>query len=148
MCNFYLMYWVEGDHILQESYCVTQGPPHWHWSNMRGIHDENAPKDASIIPGTDKLLEASQQFMEEAKTIFGDAGRHINEEFLKLVQELQDQMDSEGDAEDYYPDVREDEAGWVDRMYPYQQWPQQGDDNGYYPMYEREQFPEDRPLPY
>ena len=56
MCNFYLMYWVEGDQIMNDNYCVSPGPPSWYWSDVRALHTENIPSDASIVPGTDKVF--------------------------------------------------------------------------------------------
>ena len=55
MCNFYLMYWVEGDEIMNDNYCVSPGPPSWYWSDVRALHTENIPSDASVVPGTDKV---------------------------------------------------------------------------------------------
>ena len=31
MCNFYLMYWVEGPVSLKKKDCFTAGPPLWTW---------------------------------------------------------------------------------------------------------------------
>lgn len=44
MCNFYLMYWVEGTEPLDLKYCFTSGPPSYHWENshMNHIPDEEA----------------------------------------------------------------------------------------------------------
>lgn len=33
MCNFYLMYWVDGDNELDRKYCFSAGPPLYYWSN-------------------------------------------------------------------------------------------------------------------
>ena len=35
MCNFYMMYYVEGDKILEEQYCTTMGPPNWYFQNFK-----------------------------------------------------------------------------------------------------------------
>jgi peptidylglycine monooxygenase len=32
MCNFYMMYWVEGDRVLQDNTCFSPGPPEYYWS--------------------------------------------------------------------------------------------------------------------
>ncbi|CAH0405643.1 unnamed protein product [Chilo suppressalis] len=47
MCNFYLMYWVEGGSPLQQKYCFSAGPPYYYWSR--------APEGFNRIPD----LEAS-----------------------------------------------------------------------------------------
>ena len=33
MCNFYLMYYVDGDRILEQKNCFTYGPPVYYWKN-------------------------------------------------------------------------------------------------------------------
>ena len=35
MCNFYMMYYVEGDKILDNQYCTTYGPPSWYFKNSK-----------------------------------------------------------------------------------------------------------------
>ncbi|XP_026293326.2 peptidylglycine alpha-hydroxylating monooxygenase [Frankliniella occidentalis] len=44
MCNFYLMYWVEGTKPLDVKYCFTEGPPRYHWDSAHFNHipDEEA----------------------------------------------------------------------------------------------------------
>lgn len=56
MCNFYMMYYVDGERIAEENYCFTPGPPDWNWFQLDGLHPENAPLDASIIPGDRKSV--------------------------------------------------------------------------------------------
>merc|ERR1711936_1168179 len=34
MCNFYLMYWVEGKDTIQPNTCSTRGPPTWSWGGL------------------------------------------------------------------------------------------------------------------
>jgi peptidylglycine monooxygenase len=34
MCNFYFMYYVDGDHILDDNMCVSSGPPNWYFENF------------------------------------------------------------------------------------------------------------------
>lgn len=33
MCNFYLMYFVKNDDPLKVKYCISDGPPFYHWEN-------------------------------------------------------------------------------------------------------------------
>lgn len=56
MCNFYMMYWVDGDHIMKNSYCFTEGPPGWNWGKFPNINADGAPMNASIVPGKLCLL--------------------------------------------------------------------------------------------
>jgi peptidylglycine monooxygenase len=38
MCNFYLMYWVEGDRTLLDNTCFSPGSPQYHWSKEAGLN--------------------------------------------------------------------------------------------------------------
>jgi peptidylglycine monooxygenase len=38
MCNFYLMYFVEGDRILRDNTCFSPGAPEYHWSSEAGLN--------------------------------------------------------------------------------------------------------------
>lgn len=33
MCNFYMMYWVDGDQLLNDDVCTSSGPPHYYFGN-------------------------------------------------------------------------------------------------------------------
>ena len=57
MCNFYMMYYVDGDNLLDAQYCQRAGPPHWYWSDMESVHVENAPADASADPESNKVFK-------------------------------------------------------------------------------------------
>lgn len=35
MCNFYMMYYVEGDRPLDNNYCVSPGPPSWYFDQFK-----------------------------------------------------------------------------------------------------------------
>ncbi|VDO95851.1 unnamed protein product [Soboliphyme baturini] len=41
MCNFYLMYWVDGDQTLTKNMCASHGPPLSYW-NFRSIPEKEA----------------------------------------------------------------------------------------------------------
>jgi peptidylglycine monooxygenase len=47
MCNFYLMYWVEGKQPISPNTCFSRGPPTWSWGGLRllgrGAGLENIP---------------------------------------------------------------------------------------------------------
>jgi peptidylglycine monooxygenase len=47
MCNFYMMYWVNGDKTLADSTCYSPGPPYYYWDRDGGL--TNIPKDASTL---------------------------------------------------------------------------------------------------
>lgn len=47
MCNFYIMYWVEGTEPLEQQVCVSEGSPRYYWENdpyLNNIPDEEASK--------------------------------------------------------------------------------------------------------
>lgn len=50
MCNFYLMYYVDGDEPLDQKYCFTAGPPYYYWSNQQDqLGLSRIPEDASQL---------------------------------------------------------------------------------------------------
>lgn len=38
MCNFYLMYWVDGEDVLSNNICFSPGPPNYHWGKEAGLN--------------------------------------------------------------------------------------------------------------
>jgi peptidylglycine monooxygenase len=38
MCNFYLMYWVDGDETLRDNTCYSSGPPGYYWTTEAGLN--------------------------------------------------------------------------------------------------------------
>ena len=38
MCNFYMMYWVDGDQLLSDDVCTSAGPPTYYFRNDRVCH--------------------------------------------------------------------------------------------------------------
>jgi len=45
MCNFYMMYWVEGTKLLSDSTCFSPGPPNYYWAKEGGL--TNIPDTAA-----------------------------------------------------------------------------------------------------
>jgi peptidylglycine monooxygenase len=43
MCNFYMMYYVKGDRILNSQSCFTPGPPRYHLDDFRVSLNSNQP---------------------------------------------------------------------------------------------------------
>jgi peptidylglycine monooxygenase len=33
MCNFYMMYWVDGDQLLENDVCASPGPPNYYFGH-------------------------------------------------------------------------------------------------------------------
>jgi len=45
MCNFYMMYWVEGDDTLEDNTCLSPGPSKYFWEKEAGL--SNIPEKES-----------------------------------------------------------------------------------------------------
>jgi len=39
MCNFYMMYWVEGTQTLSDNTCLSPGPPEYFWAKEGGLNN-------------------------------------------------------------------------------------------------------------
>ena len=57
MCNFYVMYWMDGNELPGNSYCFTDGPPRYSWEDSDNLDARDAPANASVIPGTEVVIE-------------------------------------------------------------------------------------------
>jgi peptidylglycine monooxygenase len=44
MCNFYMLYWVLGNHPVTPQTCFSSGPPHWSWATwgLKNVPEEEA----------------------------------------------------------------------------------------------------------
>lgn len=49
MCNFYVMYWVDGREPLNQKYCFTMGPPFYYWDKGYPFLNNIPTKEASTI---------------------------------------------------------------------------------------------------
>jgi peptidylglycine monooxygenase len=47
MCNFYMMYWVEGQNTLSDNTCFSPGPPNYYWGKQGGL--TNIPDTAASM---------------------------------------------------------------------------------------------------
>lgn len=59
MCNFYIMYWVDGENLLTNNMCYTGGPPHWYFKDFKGdtiksLSMDEVPENASEVPDVQK----------------------------------------------------------------------------------------------
>ena len=90
MCNFYIMYYVDGDKTLRNNYCFTAGPPNWTWDDFGGLDAALAPLTASIIPGTDQFLEATRRMMDDQR-------QRLDDELARLLASMQEDRDDDGD---------------------------------------------------
>ncbi|XP_067666328.1 probable peptidylglycine alpha-hydroxylating monooxygenase 1 isoform X1 [Haliotis asinina] len=67
MCNFYIMYYVEGKDIMNENYCFTSGPPNYSWADFRegDLALGDKPETVSTVPGSSEPLEEGKDEMGE-----------------------------------------------------------------------------------
>ena len=86
MCNFYIMYYVDGDETLSENYCLPPGSPSWSWDDFGGLDAALAPRSASIVPGTDQVIAATRDVME-------DNSQHLDDQLARLLSSFQDAND-------------------------------------------------------
>jgi len=50
MCNFYIMYWVEGEQLLDDGVCASAGPPSYYFRRNKDLNIDNIPDSAFRIP--------------------------------------------------------------------------------------------------
>jgi len=50
MCNFYMMYWVDGDQLLNDDVCTSPGPPQYYFRHDRHLNVDKIPENAFRIP--------------------------------------------------------------------------------------------------
>lgn len=60
MCNFYVMYYVDGKDLPKDNSCFTAGPPSWNWEKEGGLL--GAPNLASMLPGGEFLKQSMGEF--------------------------------------------------------------------------------------
>lgn len=62
MCNFYVMYYVDGDELPHQKYCFSQGPLNWNWRDFyfhRRLQLAQAPNTISVEPETGTMYQQS-----------------------------------------------------------------------------------------
>jgi len=103
MCNFYIMYYIDGDATLTDHYCFTPGPPSWSWNDFGGLDTVLAPLSASIDPLNDQFLAATGPLIDQS----------VDDQLAHLLASLQ----AGHDVDDYvmrygaapYDDVNDDD---------------------------------------
>ncbi|KAL8606904.1 hypothetical protein ACOMHN_048700 [Nucella lapillus] len=62
MCNFYVMYYVDGHKLLSITDCISRGGPDWYLKNYRdqkALNLKDMPSTASTVPGTQNPILAT-----------------------------------------------------------------------------------------
>ncbi|XP_046357220.1 probable peptidylglycine alpha-hydroxylating monooxygenase 1 isoform X1 [Haliotis rufescens] len=97
MCNFYIMYYVDGKTIMDDNYCFTSGPPNWSWEKF-GQGDlalEDMPNTVSWPPGSSEPLEEGKDDVarddESLESILDNLQpRELEELYEELAEEGKD----------------------------------------------------------
>ncbi len=96
MCNFYMMYYVDGDQILENNVCASQGPPKWYFENFKDSNGQPLdisaiPLDASDIPKSDETPNMIHAHHNEDKKKYLNQNdmfrRYQNDELEQLENE-------------------------------------------------------------
>lgn len=111
MCNFYIMYWVDGETLPEEDYCVSDGDG---WSSQESVHIENLPADASVIPGSNKLLQATHKIMKEIDEDEEQMQEDMEDFFADLWQPQQDNEEENSEENDNNENDLENMAQYMD----------------------------------
>ncbi|XP_067666330.1 probable peptidylglycine alpha-hydroxylating monooxygenase 1 isoform X3 [Haliotis asinina] len=75
MCNFYIMYSVNGTEQVRNSACASLGPPVWSWADFQDgdMNLDAMPKTVSVVPGTTVALNetADTRLVHPARMAWG-----------------------------------------------------------------------------
>lgn len=77
MCNLYIMYYVDGDRLLEPNTCYTQGAPRWYWEDFpdqQAINLAGVPATVSVVPGDKMVMEKT--ISEKSDDGFPGLGSH------------------------------------------------------------------------
>lgn len=76
MCNFYIMYWVNGDRLVESNTCYSGGPPFWHFKNFRANDGSKALNLEAIPENASEVPEAQQEELNRMQQSGGMHGMH------------------------------------------------------------------------
>lgn len=98
MCNFYIMYYVDNDQLVSDTFCFTEGPPSWDWSKFEnGLIDAAlAPLSASVVPGSDDFLAATDWFIADRQRALLESERL--DDLIDSIQARQPNDDEDEEA--------------------------------------------------
>lgn len=100
MCNFYMMYYVDGNRIYDRNSCFSAGAPFYFWEKSpyaRNMNLRHRPKSVSTVPGkkTPITKRIGKNIMQD--DVMVDKTREIgnSDDFARLLQALDSAYDSE-----------------------------------------------------
>lgn len=118
MCNFYIMYYVDGERMPGDEYCFTMGPPSWNWKDFDGLDVALVPLSASIIPGTSQVITASR-LMDKLDNLEKSMDRQHDrmKNFLRnMVETLDEAQPANYARDDVISNSVEEEPSYADVM--------------------------------
>lgn len=100
MCNFYIMYYADGDQPLKEDACFQRGAPNWYlwdYPDQDALNLKDMPVNASTKPGSDYIYKAnSTAYVEGLRLALKDINENeMMDEFLDGVISQMDPRDVE-----------------------------------------------------
>ena len=114
MCNFYIMYYVKGDRILNTNVCMSYGPPFWSFASFvkddASSLDLNAiPDDISQVPREQEMELMSEMSQHNMKEMTNDKDDEEEEEeklneilddLIQRVKQEEEEGEEEGEEEE------------------------------------------------
>ncbi|CAH1795941.1 unnamed protein product [Owenia fusiformis] len=90
MCNFYMMYYVDGKTLPQEDSCWSMGPPSWSFEDFdQGFMNlENLPKNISTDPNNNEVFHATRKMVQQTQNDVDRLREDMEDRFLQLLEEI------------------------------------------------------------
>jgi hypothetical protein len=114
MCNFYIMYYVKGDRVLDSNTCVTYGPPVWYFGsfvkpNGRHLNLKAIPSDISRVPAEQqKQMAEEMNSMKEMNAVDNAAATDEKESDEARLEMLLEELLEEAVSQDEESESEED----------------------------------------
>ena len=88
MCNFYVMYWVDGDQLMSQTNCFTEGPPTYNWKKEESLVGV-VPVEASMDPTSGKLFKQTERLENEVENAVKSNMAEMDERFKDILEDLE-----------------------------------------------------------
>jgi len=110
MCNFYVMYYVKGDKILDNNICMSYGPPAWSFQNFKSLGGKKL--DLSKIPeDIGKVPEDQEKEMSDMHGMHGMVHEEETPKTSKVdkIKEMLKTQSDESQEENSSEEISNDE---------------------------------------
>lgn len=135
MCNFYIMYYVKGDQILNSNLCATNGPPFWSFASfvkddqLNQLNLNAIPDDISQVPSDQEMelmseMDQHNNMKEMSMTENDDDENEDDEEKLneildRLVNEIKEEQVDDDDEKESGEEIKSQEEEKLDEYEAY-----------------------------